>query len=129
MAKFTEIYATIEDELTMDFEECPMDKDADDWSEDHKKYLVSIDYDCNTLETYYHTRLYPDVYDVFACIVLDARVPHEKTFLDFCLEYGYETDCPKVIKLYKDCEEQKEKLLDLLGDELFQQFMECEIDW
>jgi hypothetical protein len=35
MATFTELYDTIEDELSMDYHECPMDKDTDDWSENH----------------------------------------------------------------------------------------------
>lgn len=130
MATFTELYAMVDDELNMGWEVIPMrQKDIESSIAEHSRFLVSLDYNGKTLETCYRTRGCPDTQDVFACIVIDARSVHEQTFPKFCLEFGYDTDSMKAFRLFKDCKKQYKKLLNLLGDELFNRFMECDMDW
>lgn len=130
MATFSKIYDSIEDDISLDYQQVPLTKkDKDSWDSNTTKFIVTINYDYNCLETKYFTPLYPDTKDVFACVVLDARTVHENDFPNFCMEYGYDTDSMKAFNIFKVCKQQYKKLLNLLGDDLFKQFMECEMDW
>lgn len=127
MALFTVLY---DENLSMHYQEVPMrKKDTDRWSTEHFKFCVSFNYNDKTLDTTYYVSGVPNAQDIFACIVIDARSVYDKNFLDFCLNHGYDTDSMKAFKLFKACKKQYKKLLNFLGEELFQQFMECEIDW
>jgi hypothetical protein len=130
MATFTALYAMVDDELNMGWQVIPMtQKDIEGSSAEHSKFLVSLEYNNKTLETCYRTCGCPNAQDVFACVVIDARSVYDSKFPEFCSGFGYDTDSMKAFRLFKDCKKQCKKLLSLLGDDLFQQFMECEMDW
>jgi hypothetical protein len=132
MATFTELFETIEDELYMDnhYTSHPMTKrDTERWSTNHSKFIVSLEYNDKIIEVKYYTTQVPDTIDVFYCLLLDARTVYESNFPEFCLEQGYDTDSMKAFRLFKHCKKQYKNLLNFLGEELFKQFMECEMDW
>jgi hypothetical protein len=59
----------------------------------------------------------PNSYDILACL----EKYEVKAFKDFCEDFGYNdrklSDCPKVMKIYKACKKQYEKLTKLFTDE------------
>ena len=90
-----------------------------------------IKYDDKEIRIDYFTFLYdyPEREELFSAVVDDAKSAyHYETFDDFCSTYGYSDDSIKALKIFESCKEMKDKLHDLLGEELFTKFMECEMD-
>ncbi len=130
MTTFTQVYDAIEDDISTSWYPIPMrQRDIKQWSDKHTKFVVTIEYNGNKLETSYYT---PQGYVIdmafLSCLVADARAAHEQSFVDFCNNYGYDTDSIKALNIYKSCKKQHKKLCNLLGEDLFNQFMECDID-
>jgi hypothetical protein len=131
MATFTELRDMISQELSDGWVTVPLTKrDIEERSSEHVKFLISLYYNDKTLETtYYTTGNVPEAEDILGSIVLDARAVYNSNFPEFCSEFGYDSDSMKAFKIFKACKKQNKKLLNFLGEELFKQFMECEMDW
>lgn len=131
MATFTELRDKIEDELYDGWVIAPLTKrDLEHHSEDYVKFLITLHYNDKTLETKCYTKGdVPETLDVFGYVVNDAMAVYERKFPEFCDAFGYDSDSMKAFKIFKACKKQHKKLLNFLGEELFKQFMECEMDW
>lgn len=93
------------------------------------KFSVEIEYNDKVMETtVYKEYNSPDLEDVFKDLVSYARATNKTTFPEFCENNGYDSDSIKVLNFYKYCKKEKKKLLQLMGDDLFQKFMECDFD-
>lgn len=93
------------------------------------KFSVELEYKDKVMETtVFKEYNAPDIEDVFEDLVNYARATYNTTFPEFCENNGYDSDSIKVLNFYKYCKKEKKKLLQLLGEELFQKFMECELD-
>lgn len=63
----------------------------------------------------------PSAADVLDCLASDAAgVENARGFLDWCGEYGYDTDSRKAERTFKVCERQAAKLKRFLGADLYQ---------
>lgn len=132
MTTFTELCDMMLHEVSDGWKDIPMTKrDIEELSPNHFKFLISLDYKGKTLETKYYNymAIQPNTQDVLGTIVTDARSVYDSNFPEFCMNNGFDTDSIKAFKLFKDCKKQYKKLLNFLGEELFKQFMECEMDW
>jgi hypothetical protein len=58
------------------------------------------------------------------CLLSDSAGA-DNTFEDFCSEFGYDTDSRKAERIYKQCQEVRENMERLLGDD-FETFLYAE---
>ena len=66
----------------------------------------------------------PQLDEVLDCLASDASsTENAMDFEDWASEFGYDVDSRKAEKSYKTIEQQKAKLLNLLGDEAYQQLL------
>lgn len=68
----------------------------------------------------------PEIRAVLECIQLDSYSLQEN-FYDWCMNFGYSDDSIRAEKIYKACEDQAAELTELLGAELFEQFLTVEV--
>ena len=91
------------------------------------KFDVELEFNGNIIEVEFSSANVPDAMNVFYCVAIDARSA-SYTFDEFCAELGYNNDSIKDRRTYKACKKNSAKLLELLGEELFNKFMNCEMD-
>jgi hypothetical protein len=93
----------------------------------HTKFDVELEFDKRSIVIEYSCTNVPEQSRVFECLVVDAR-SGAYTFEEFCDEFGFNNDSIKDRRIYKACKKNSAKLLELLGEELFDKFINCEID-
>lgn len=126
---FSQLFTEIEDDLSMVWKVLEMTpKQKEHWSAEYNKFSIEIDYKDRTMDITYYSRDPPSDEAVFGCIVSDSLAVNGNTFSGFCGDFGYDTDSIKAHNTFKQCKKQKKKLLTLLGEELFKEFMGCEYD-
>ena len=131
MATFTEMFDMIDIDLSMQWTVCPMrKKHARMWSQAIERYHVTLDFEGKqAIVNYFGPLQDPSSRDVIACLLLDALAVHNKTFTQFCDKHGFNAhshDSKRLFKLYK---KNKRKLQCLLGNNMFDKFIGCEMDW
>ena len=63
----------------------------------------------------------PALEECLDCLASDAvSVRNARGFIDWCGEYGFDTDSRKAEKTYRICKRQTDKLERLLGPEIFE---------
>lgn len=99
---------------------------TDDWDKDAKHYLCKLSKDDETVEIEFSQgsahKEPPTLPELMECLREDVRVGPEwdRGFEDWCANYGYEEDSRKAERIYAHCVELREKMLRLLGEELFE---------
>jgi hypothetical protein len=130
MSTFTELYDTVEDDILFGWEVISMtNRDIQRWSKDHNKFIVCLEFADNEIKVPYYSLKVPCLTDVLACLIIDAKTTYDASFKDFCNELGYDIDSINDFRIYKRCKINQTKVYTLLGEELFQQFIDCEMDW
>lgn len=94
----------------------------DDWQKKSHPYTCTLIYNGNTLETPFFTgpgwEKEPDWMDVLGALFSEAdSFVSSRDFTDFCLNFGYDTDSIRALKIYESCERTAQALQDLLGDD------------
>jgi len=74
---------------------------------------------------YGHKNPQPTAKEVLACVLSDARCA-EDTFEEFCGNFGYDDDSLSAYRTWEACRRTDEELREWLGDDLHQEFRECE---
>ncbi|SRR6266581_5969923 len=67
----------------------------------------------------------PTIADVLGCLLLDSRSA-EGTFEDFAGEFGYDIDSRKALDTYLVCQATRNKMIGMLGTELFDALSQLE---
>lgn len=131
MATFTELFDMIDVDLLMQWTCYPMrKKHARMWPQAVERFHVTLAFEGKqTLVNYFGPLQDPCSRDVIACLLLDALAVHDKTFSQFCDNYGYSVNSHESKRLFKLCKKNRRKLQILLGNNMFTQFMNCEMDW
>jgi hypothetical protein len=131
MAKlFSKLFEEIEGDLSMGWDYLPItEKQKKFWSAGHSKFSITYEYKTKAIELTYYCLGHPSLESVLACVVCDSIAVQNKTFPEFCDEFGYNSDSMKALNMFKQCRKLKKKLSILLGDELFKEFMECDVDF
>lgn len=91
-------------------------------------YKVTLKYNVYQLTTYfsqgYGIDREPNAEDVLNCLASDSLgVDNARSFEEWAVEYGYDTDSRKAEKIYKTCEKQAKKLESFLGTERYQELL------
>jgi hypothetical protein len=67
----------------------------------------------------------PEVAEVLDCLISDSWSADED-FAEFCSNMGFDEDSRKALRIYKACVSIRERLLSLLGHDLFNEALACE---
>lgn len=131
MATFTELFDMIDIDLSMQWTIYPIrKKHARMWPEAMTRFHVTLDFEGKqSIVNYFGPLQDPSSRDIIACLLLDALVVHDKSFIQFCDKYGYNPHSHESKRLFKLCKKNKRKLQILLGNNMFNKFMSCEMDW
>jgi hypothetical protein len=93
----------------------------------HTKFNFELDLNGKIIFVEYSCTNVPETSRVFESLVDDAR-SGSYTFDEFCDAFGFNNDSIKDRRIYKACKKNSAKLLELLGEELFNRFINCEMD-
>jgi len=104
------------------------DIDKDGWK--HTSYACRLIYQEKSMDFPYHMGIYyteePKIGQVLESLILDCQCGEYETFEGFCDEFGYDTDSRKAQKAYEHCKKIKKGMKRLLGEELYQQYLQLE---
>lgn len=104
------------------------------WGLRHKRYDISLVFvDEDNIDK--HMRIpnfksvgEPTVYDVVMRLIVDSQgIDYNIDFKEWCRDYGLNSDSLRALKMYKSMCKQYKMFLTLVGDDLFDQFMD-EVD-
>lgn len=128
---FSKLVSQISDDFCMSWEESLItEKQKKVWSvEGCRKFLVVLEYNARKLDHTHYSLEYPSVENVLASFAVDSSVVYDRTFPEFCHDFGFDVDSIKALNKFKQCKKQKKKLMTFLGDDLFHKFMTCSLDF
>lgn len=93
-----------------------------DWDKNnlHSQYKVILERGNKKMKFDFWDSIYntqngkkPTVYDVIACL----EWYEIEDFENFCLEFGYDTDSIKALKIYLKCQKQQKELFEIIPEE------------
>jgi hypothetical protein len=130
MVTFTQLYDMIDIDLSMGWSVLHKRKgDAKRWHESHERFHITLEFEGKEIiVNFYGPAEEPSPRRVLECMLFDARAVHEKKYTEVCNEYGYDPDNHESKKIFKACRKNKKKLMFLLGKNMFEKFMDCDMD-
>jgi hypothetical protein len=130
MTTFTDLYDMIDIDLSMGWIVLYKRKKHEKmWPSIAERFHITLELEGKEIVVnYFAPPEEPSPRRVLECLLIDARSVHENKYSEFCEEYGYDTESHESKRLFKLCRKNKKKLLTLLGKNMFDKFMECDMD-
>ena len=100
-------------------------KDGDTWDQSARHFVVTLRRGRKSMRVRFHQgsahTVDPTAADVLDCLASDASgYDNARGFIDWCGEYGYDTDSRKDEKIFNTVKAQSEKLRAFLGDATYE---------
>lgn len=129
METFQEIFDDIAQSLVISWIPYrPYQEDEIKWSQDHTRFECTLVCNEKSMVFDFFSCHVPCLQDVLECLVIDSLCVYgDITFNDFCDNYNYNNDSIKDLKLYEQYKNQTQNLKNVLGEELFERFMICDM--
>lgn len=105
-----------------------------DWGKDSRHWEVTLtyldEYTRKNLSIYFtqgsaHTKR-PTAEDVLVSVLMDVQGIEDQNFLDWAGNMGYSDDSIKALKIYEACMKEQKDIKEWLGQEKYNEFLECE---
>ena len=126
---FKGIYETIADELSCGWEVLEMRNSHKQlWSEKNIRFIVTLRYQDREIIFNNFSLILLDCHEHFRCLVQDSISTHGKNFYTFCMTSGMTNGSITAYNTYKRSKKNAQKLKTLVGQELYERLIECNMD-